>query len=116
MNYNLHISNLATPLLGEMTPQQSALLSLVVDAVREEIVSHLRPDADLTECEDITDLAAVLLTVSTMRQINNAELADFTAATLKVSFRDDHSALAKMAYRLLAPWFADGFAFRGVSG
>lgn len=116
MNYNLQITGLAAPLLGEMTQQQSALFSIVVDAVREEINSHLRPDTDLTQCEDILVLASVMLSVSTMRQITDPELSDFTAATLKVSFRDDHSALAQTAYRLIAPWCKDSFVFRGVSG
>lgn len=116
MDNHLQISTLAAPLLGSLTPQQTALFSEIVMAVQEELTAQLRPGLDPTECVDSLILAAVLLSVSAMRQLKDSDVTDFTAGTLKVSIRNDHSVYAQMADRLLAPWRADGFAFRGVSG
>ncbi len=110
------IAELAAGLLGTLTAQESALLSLVADAVRKELTAQLRPDVDPAQCAEPLRLAAVLLTVSAMRQFKDSEISDFTAGTLRVSLRSDRSAYAQMANRLLAPWRADAFAFRGVSG
>ena len=110
------IMGLAAPLLGTLTEQDNALLAAIVNAVTEEIGARLRPDVDPADCDDSVTLAAVLLAVSTMRKLKDSDISDFTAGTLKVSLRDDRSAYADMAYRLLAPWCADAFAFRGVSG
>lgn len=108
--------NLAGPLIGTLTQAQGALFSAIIDAVQEEITAQVREDANSTQCNDSMVLAAVLLSVSMMRKLKDSDISDFTAGTLKVSLRDDHSVYAQMADRLLAPWRADGFAFRGVSG
>lgn len=109
------ILTFASPLLGTMSAQQSMLFSLVVNAVQEEIGARLMKDADPAQYEDSVTLATVLLAVTVMRQLKDADISDFTAGTLKISLRDDHSAYVQMANRLLAPWCADGVAFRGVS-
>ncbi len=116
MNAHLQIMNLAMPLIGTLNQAQGALFSAVIDAVQEEITAQVRPDADPTQCDDSLVLAAVLLSVSAMRKLMDSDISDFTAGTLKVGLRDDRSAYAQMAERLIAPWRADGFAFRGVSG
>ena len=117
MNAHLQIMNLAGPLIGTLTQAQGALFSAIIDAVQEEITAQVREDAvNSTQCNDSLVLAAVLLSVSAMRKLKDSDISDFTAGTLKVSLRDDHSVYAQMADRLLAPWRADGFAFRGVSG
>jgi len=110
------VSTLAAVLLGTLTEQQNLLFSAIVDAVREEIGAQLRKDVDPSDCADSVTLATVLFAVSAMRKLTDSDVSDFTAGTLKVSLRDDHSAYAEMANRLLAPWRADAFAFRGVSG
>lgn len=116
MDDYLQIMSLAAPLLGTQSVQESALYTLIVRAVQEEIAARLRQDADPEECAESVTLATVLLTVSMIRQLKDSDITDFTAGTLKVSLRDDHSAYAQMADRLLAPWRADTIAFRGVSG
>lgn len=116
MNNHLQISTLAAPLLGALTSQETALFSQIVMTVQEELLAQLRPGVDPEECVDSLILAAVLLSVSMMRQLKDSDVSDFTAGTLKVSLRSDNSVYAQMADRLLAPWRADAFAFRGVSG
>ena len=86
-----------------------------IQAVEQEIRARLRPDVDTSECNDVIVLASVLLAVAAMRQFEEGALADFTAGTLKVSFDNDRSAPVQMAMRLIAPWCADPFAFRGVA-
>ena len=110
------VTEFAALLLGELTTQEGVLLSLVADAVQAELRAQLRPDVDPADCAEALRLAAVLLSVSAMQQMRDTDISDFTAGTLKVSLRDDRSSYAQMADRLLAPWRADGFAFRGVSG
>jgi len=116
MRDHSRVISLAAQLLGTLTAQQQTLLDLVVDAVQQEIDARLRPDTDRAQCEEALTLAAVLLSVSAMRQLKETDISDFTAGTLKVSLRDDRSAYAQTAERLLAPWCAGGIAFRGVSG
>ncbi len=116
MNDYHQVAEFAAPLLGTLTSQESALLALIVNAVQEEIAARLRPGVDPAECGDSLTLAAVLLSVSAMRQLNGSDISDFTAGTLKISLREDRSAYAQMANRLLAPWCSDAIAFLGVSG
>ena len=116
MNNHIQIMNLAMPLIGTLTTQQGALFSAIIDAVQEEISARIRPDAESLQSNDSLILAAVLLSVSMMKNLMDSDISDFTAGTLKVRIRDDRSAYAQMADRLLAPWCKDGFAFRGVSG
>lgn len=110
------VTEFAALLLQPITQEEGVLLSLVVDAVQQEINASLRSDVDPADCAETLSLAAVLLSVSAMRQLRDADISDFTAGTLKVSLRSDHSAYAETARRLLAPWCANGVAFRGVSG
>lgn len=116
MNAHLQIMTLAAPLIGTLTTPQGALFSEIIDAVQEEINAQIRPDAESLQSNDSLVLAAVLLSVSTMKKLMDADISDFTAGTLKVTLRDDHSVYAQMADRLLAPWRKADFAFRGVSG
>lgn len=116
MDDQLQIKTLAASLLGKLTEQQSTLLSVIITAVQEQIMAQLRPGVDPADCTEAMRLAAVLLSVSAMRQLQDSDIADFTAGTLRISLRGDRSAYADMASRLLAPWCADAFAFRGVSG
>ncbi|MBQ6430906.1 MAG: hypothetical protein IJJ99_03400 [Oscillospiraceae bacterium] len=116
MNDNHQIAELAAPLLGTLTSPESELLALIINAVQEELTAQLRPNVDPADCAESLNLATVLLSVSAMRQLRDSDISDFTAGTLKVSLRNDRSAYAEMANRLLAPWRADAFAFRGVSG
>lgn len=109
-------AELAAALLGPLTAQESTLLALIVDAVQQQIDAQLRQDVDRTDCDEAISLATVLFSVSAMRQLKDSDISDFTAGTLKVSLRDDRSVYADMANRLLAPFRADAFAFRGVSG
>lgn len=116
MATSLQILDLAAPLLGTLNAGQTAMLHLVIEAVQEEIGAQLRPDVDPEECDDSVTLAAVLLTVSAMQTLKDTGISDFTAGTLKVSLREDHSSYVQMADRLLAPWRANTTVFRGVSG
>lgn len=109
-------TELATALLGPLTTQDSALLDLIVDAVQQEIFAQLRQDVERTDCDEAISLATVLFAVSAMRQLKDSGVSDFTAGTLQVRLRDDHSVYADMANRLLAPFRTDAFAFRGVIG
>ena len=111
-----HIINLAEPLLGTLTQAQNELFATIVDAVLEEIAAQLRPGVELSQCEESLTLAAVLRSVSAMRKLMESDVSDFTAGTLRISLRSDHSVFAETADRLIAPWRVDGFAFRGVSG
>ena len=113
---NHQIMDLARPLLGTLTQAQDELLSAIVDAVMQEIAAQIRPDVNPAECNDSLTLAAVLLSVSAMQKLTDSDISDFTAGTLKISFREDRSAFAETADRLLAPWRRNGFAFLGVSG
>ena len=112
---SIQVRNLAGVFLGTLDDDRLNLLSLVCVAVEQEIRARLRPDVDTTECNDVIVLASVLLAVAAMRQFEEGALADFTAGTLKVSFDNDRSAPVQMAMRLIAPWCADPFAFRGVA-
>lgn len=105
----------AQGLLGTLSTQEGTLLSLIVEAAQEELCAQLRPDVDPADCAEALTLASVLLSVSAMRKLKDSDISDFTAGTLKIKLRDDHSLYAEMADRLLAPWRAGGIAFRGVS-
>ena len=109
------IRSLAGLFVGTLDEDRFNLRSLICAAAEQEIRARLRPDVDTTECNDVIVLASVLLAVAAMRQFEEGALADFTAGTLKVSFDNDRSAPVQMAMRLIAPWCADPFAFRGVA-
>ena len=95
---------------------QSAVMTR---AARREQIRALNEPPLLTVGEEVFNVVShgvgALLAVAAMRQFEEGNLADFTAGTLKVSFDNDRSAPVQMAMRLIAPWCADPFAFRGVT-
>ena len=108
------IRNLAYEFLGTVEEAQTTLLSALCLAADQELRARLRPGISPEDCEDSFVLAGALLCVSTLNQLSAANISDFTAGTMKISFSPDQSDLAALAYRTLEPWLADGFLFRGV--
>ena len=101
-------------LLGELDDTHSEWLSLICAGAEQEILARLRPEVDPGDISESIIIAGALLSVSVMQQLEDPGLADFTAATVKLTFSENHSELARVAYRVIEPWCADSFAFRGV--
>lgn len=114
MSYANEIRAFCLDLLGALDDNHMACLSTICLAVEQELRARMRPDIDINEISDSFITACGLLSVSMMKQLDDPGLADFTAATVKLTFSEDRSQLAQAAYRMLEPWCADSFAFRGV--
>lgn len=115
MSYCNEIRAYCLDLLGSLDETHTAWLSAICLAAEKELCARLRPDVDVNDFYDAFIIAAALLSISMMKQLDDPGLADFTAATVKLTFSQDQSQLAQTAYRLIAPWCSDSFAFRGVS-
>lgn len=114
MAYGETIRNYAMAVLGSLDVSQTELLMAVCQAAEAELMARARPDVTAQQCQETLVMAATLLTVSTMERLNSLGVSDFTAGTLRLSFSEDDSWMAKAAYRMMEPWGGGGFAFRGV--
>lgn len=114
MSYRESIRYCCEDLLGPIPTEQLGTLTAICAGVEQELLARLRKDAEVETFADTFILAAAMLSVSLLRETENQGLSEFTAATMKLSFSESRSHLATLAYRLLEPWSADGFAFRGV--
>ena len=90
------IAELAAGLLGTLTAQESALLSLVADAVRKELTAQLRPDVDPAQCAEPLRLAAVLLTVPVLYVVPKQK-GDNAAESIRRAFVDVYIKEKKIA-------------------
>ena len=90
-------------------------LSAICAAAEQELRARLRSEVDVSDISETFIIAGSLLSISMMRQLDDPGLADFTVATVKLTFSEDRSQLAQAAYRMIEPWCTDAFAFRGVS-
>lgn len=115
MNYCIDIRNYCLDLLGAQDETHMEWLSAICAAAEQELRARLRSEVDLSEISETFIIAGSLLSISMMRQLDDPGLADFTAATVKLTFSEDRSQLAQAAYRMIEPWCTDAFAFRGVS-
>ena len=115
MTYAHGIFDYSTDLLGTLDQTQTAWLETLSFGAEQELTARLRPGVDISKFSELFTVAGALLCVSMMKQLDDPGLADFTAATVKLTFSEDRSQLAQTAYRMIAPWCADGFAFRGVT-
>lgn len=109
------IFDYSSDLLGTLDQTHEEWLRTVCLGAEQELLARLRPGTDISDFPELFTIAGALLSVSMMKQLDDPGLADFTAATVKLTFSEDRSQLAQTAYRMIAPWCADGFAFRGVT-
>lgn len=114
MSYCNDIRNYCLDLLEGLDQTRLVWLSTICLSAEQELLARLRPAVDVSEISENLIIASALLSVSMMKQLDDPGLADFTAATVKLTFSEDRSHLAQAAYRMMEPWCADGFAFCGV--
>lgn len=114
MSYCNEIRAFCLDLLGPLDDQHMTCLSAICLAAEQELRARMRPNTNVDDFYDTFIIACAMLSVSMMKQLDDPGLADFTAATVKLTFSEDRSQLAQAAYRMLEPWCADSFAFRGV--
>lgn len=106
------IRDQAVLLLDGVDADKLSLLDSISLAVEAELRARLRPGAQ--PAQDVIITAGTLLCVGMMEHLQRQGLTDFTAGTLRMDFAVQDSALAQMAYRLIAPWCSGGVVLKGV--
>lgn len=102
--------------LGAGADREDILPALALAAC-EQLRARLRPGVCETDCGEAFVLAAAMIAMDTLRELEGEKgISSFTAG--EVSIRCDGSrSLVRTARALLAPWTTDGsFAVRGVRG
>ena len=113
ISYSLEIENGTKAILGEVKDYE--VLHMVCFAAEDELLKRLRKGTDMIGCRNTFVTAACLLSVAAYRRIYG-QVERFDAGNLAMTFRDDSDTLIQMAYRMIAPWCAGDFSFRGVRG
>ena len=114
MDYRQDVLNAAAGILGELSPDQNQLLSLVTDAVCRQMDERLKEGITNGHCRSAYIPACALYVAAFLRGINTENLSSFTAGTVSLSFHEEDSSLIRLADELMAPWLAAPVIFRGV--
>ena len=92
------------------------LLRPLCQAAEREMAGRLREGLSPEDCESAFVPAAAWMVLAWL-QAGEAGVASFTAGNLTIHRTGQGAAeLTAQAERLMAPYLADGFAFRGVLG
>lgn len=93
------------------------ILPVLARAACEQLKLCLRANVSPEDCEDVFPLAAALVVLDTLAELEGeSRITAFTAGEVSVRCGASED-LTRTARRLLRPWTREeGFAFRGVRG
>ena len=97
---------------------QRTLLRPLIQAAEHNLTRRLRPGKHPSDCGSAFPLAVAMLAMDGLHQADGgSEVESFTAGEVTIRRgRKTGADLAGQAERLMAPWLADQFVFRGVKG
>lgn len=96
---------------------REGLLPVLALAACEQLRLRLRPGVTEADCGDVFALAAAMIALDTLRELEGeGQVSAFTAGEVTIRCDGDRS-LVRAARQMMAPWTKDGgFAVRGVRG
>lgn len=89
-------------------------LTMICPPIAAYLTKQLRPDTDTEECRSCVALAGGILAASAIKSFASRGITSFDAGTLSLTLEDRSSEYHRLAMALIAPWRADGTAFRSV--
>ena len=98
--------------------EREILLRPLARAACEKLESGLRPGVKAEDCGGVFPLAAALLVMEHLSEIDGEDrISGFTAGDVSVRTEQRGGGLSRRAWDLLAPWSRErGFAVMGVRG
>lgn len=93
------------------------ILPALAQAACEQLKLRLRPGVTQEDCGDVFPLAAAMLVMGTLEELEGESRVEaFTAGEVTIRCSGSHT-LARAARQMMRPWTREeNFAFRGVRG